>query len=493
MYTRTFMNRGRAGALIAAGVVSGGAWSGAQAQAMVPVRDLAAVEAKSSANFGNIFNVRQLAGGKVLINDGVRRQLVMLDDKLTNPRVVIDSVSDGANGYGPRAAPLIPYLADSTLFVDGTSLSLLVIDPFGKVAHVMSAPKPGDLRFLAGGASGVDTKGNLIYRGSQVVMQNRVQTGPGGGGAAQNGPVQPPDSSPILRANLESRTVDTIGRVKIQNGTRMNMNQGPDGKMQMKMTINPLITVDDWAVLSDGTVAFVRGHDYHVDWIRPDGSVKSTPKLPFDWKRLTDDDKQKLVDSARTAMDKSAADAKANAAKPGAANTDAAAVEKMVAAMGAGGGMTGVGGAGGGGGMVIRIETRDVGGGGGGGAPQVFSSAGPGGPGNMQLAAPIVDFVPLKEIADYYPAIRPGAAKADLDANLWVLPTTSAQSKAGELVYDVISSRGDLTQRVRVPAGRSIAGFGKNGVVYLMFRDGTNGWYLERTHIVNNVRASGPQ
>ncbi len=455
--------------------------SSASAQSAVPVRDLAMVDAKSSENFGNIFNVRQLAGGKVLVNDGVRRRLVMLDDKLSNAKVVIDSVSDGGNGYGPRAAPLIPYLSDSTLFVDGTSLSLLVIDPFGKVSHVMSAPKPSDLRFLAGGASGVDTKGNLIYRGAQMMTQNRIQGSPGQPAA----PVQPPDSAPIIRANLESRTVDTIGRVKIQSGTRMNMNQGPDGKMVMKMTVNPLVTVDDWAVLSDGTVAFVRGHDYHVDWIRPDGTKLSTAKLPFDWKRLTDDDKQKLVDSARTAIDKADSTSKANAAKPGGANADAMAVEKMAAAMGAGG-MGG--GGGGGGGMEIRI-VRAEGGGGGGGAPQVYSSNG-GGANTLQMGAPVIDFVPLKDIADYYPAIRPGAAKADLDANLWVLPTTSAQSKSGELVYDVISNRGELTQRVRVPSGRSIAGFGKNGVVYLMYRDGTNGWLLERTKIVNYTRAT---
>jgi hypothetical protein len=101
-----------------------------------------------------------------------------------------------------------------------------------------------------------------------------------------------------------------------------------------------------------------------------------------------------------------------------------------------------------------------------------------------------VDYVPLKEIADYYPAIRPGAAKADLDGNLWVLPTTSAQSKAGELVYDVINNRGALIYRVRLPLGRLIAGFGHRGVVYLMHRDGAYGWQLERTTVAASARAT---
>ena len=47
----------------------------------------------------------------------------------------------------------------------------------------------------------------------------------------------------------------------------------------------------------------------------------------------------------------------------------------------------------------------------------------------------------LKDIADYYPAICPGAVRADLDGNLWILPTSSAQSKAGELIYDITRAR----------------------------------------------------
>ena len=452
----------------------------------VPIRALAAADAKTPAHFGNIFGLRQLAGGKVLVNDGVRRQLVMLDANLANPTVVVDSVSEGGNSYGPRAAPLIPYLADSSLFVDGSSLSLLVIDPNGKVAHVMSAPKPGDLRFLAGSASGVDGQGNLVYRGAMTI--NRSMLGPGAQPGQMPAMIQPPDSAPIVRANFETRAVDTVGRVKIQSGSRMNMTQDANGKMTAKLTINPLPTVDEWAVLSDGSIAFVRGHDYHIDWIRPDGTRSSSPKLPFDWKRLTDDDKQKLVDSARTAMDKAAADAKAAGANPMAATMGAVAG----AATGGGAG----GGGGGGAGMEIRVMTMAGGAGGGGGGDRGMSIGAPGPGGatpsmqNFNMGAPQIEFVPLKEIADYYPAIRSGATKADLDGNLWILPTTSARSKAGELVYDVVNNRGELFQRVRLPVGRSIAGFGHNGVIYLMYRDIAVGWFLERTKISNSASAT---
>ena len=449
----------------------------AAAQNAVPIRELSAVDAKSTDHFGAILGVRPLKDGGVLVNDGSRRQLVTLDKSFGKRTVVVDSVTEGGQSYGPRASPLISYLGDSSLFVDGQSLSLLVLDPNGKVAHVMSAPKPGDLRFLSGSASGVDAKGDLVYRTPMQIIRNGPP--PGATPGAPPPPIQPPDSQAVVRASFDTRMVDTIGRVKVSNGTKMDMNRSADGKMTMTMTINPLNTVDEWAVLSDGTIAFVRGHDYHVDLLRPDGSKISSEKLPFDWKRLSDEDKQALIDSARTAQDKQAADAKAAAANPGAPRPA---------------GMDGGGGGGGEVRMVIGIGPGGgggavpMGGGGGGGGGMTFTTNGP--PGAAGTIQQKTEFVPLKEIADYYPAIRQGAAKADLDGNLWILPTTSAQAKNGELIYDVVSNKGVLFQRVRLPVGRSIAGFGHDGVVYLMYRDGTAGWYLERTKILNNGRAA---
>ena len=49
-----------------------------------------------------------------MINDGLRRQLVVLDGNLANPKVLVDSVAEGGQSYGPRPSPFIPYLADST-------------------------------------------------------------------------------------------------------------------------------------------------------------------------------------------------------------------------------------------------------------------------------------------------------------------------------------------------------------------------------------------
>jgi hypothetical protein len=212
--------------------------------------------------------------------------------------------------------------------------------------------------------------------------------------------------------------------------------------------VQPVPTEDSWSVLSDGTIAFVRGRDYHVDWILPDGTKRSTDKLPFDWKRLTDEDKQHLIDSARVVRDSLVAIRNRRVNGP--------------ATSGRAGDV--------GGGDPSQGRGRS-----GGGAADPAT----GQQGSIQKIA----FVPLSEIPDYYPPIHPNAAMADADGNLWILPTTSAQSKQGELVYDVVNPKKGLFQRVRMPLGRSIAGFGKGGVVYLQSGDRTNGFYLERARV----------
>jgi hypothetical protein len=385
----------------------------------VPVRELTAVDARTSASFGNVFGVRHLANATLLVNDGVHRQLVLLDASLDHPVVVLDSVAVGGNSYGPRASPLIPYLADSSLFVDGASLTLLVIDPAGKVARVMSAPKPSDVRSLAGSASGTDPRGNLVYRGLLASFTVPAT-------ATTPAYTQWPDSAPIVRASFETRTVDTLARVRVQTIARYNFARDADGKIVRRATVAPVLTPDEWAVLSDGSIAIVRGRDYHVDWIDADGTRASTAPLPFDWRRITDGEKQGLVDSARKVVE---------------------------AAMAA--------------------------------SPSVSPSASASGAPAPSVSAPVLDMLP---VPDYYPPIRDGAVKADLDGNLWILPATSAGSKSGALLYDVVSRKGGLMYRVRLPAGRSIAGFGRGGTVYLMAGDAAHGWSVERARVAGASR-----
>ncbi len=426
------------------------------AQQAPAVRLIAAPNASTKPVLSLAAAVRQLPSGGLLVNDILRRQLVLFDNTLANETIVADSVSGGASSYGIRPGGIIPYFGDSTLFVDPAGLSMFVIGPTGAIARVASVPRSQDASTIGsnmGGLPGLDAKGRIVYSAGAGPMRITSMQRPNNG-AASNGPQitlpDPPDTGALVRIDPSSRKLDTATFVKIPK-VKMNMQQGEKG-MSITREINPLPVIDDWAVLSDGSVAIVRGRDYHVDWINADGSMTSSPKLPFDWQRLTDEDKAAVIDSAKKSSDAALA-ASANAG-PGAAT-------KAV---------TGAAPDGGGRGAVLMSFSTTVDGGG----RTTTSSAGPGG--GIQMT-----FVSINELPDYRPVFtQTGAVKADADDNIWI--RTSAQ-RAGAIagaIYDVVDRKGEIVDRVQVPAGRTIVGFGKGGVVYMMARDDKGAW-IERT------------
>jgi hypothetical protein len=348
------------------------------------------------------------------VNDGGRRQLVSLDDKLANVRVLMDSVPRDGLRYGNSARTMMPYVADSMLMVDVASRSLIVLDPNGKVVRTMSVPNPRDISFIGSrgdGVAGVDPQGRLVYRG----LQAEIPT-PSGDSMITRYTLA--DRAPILRANFKTQAVDTVGNVRIAS-TSTERRRVLRGNTTTTYRMNPAAVVDAWAVLSDGTMAIVRGQDYHIDWMRPDGSTTSTPKVEFPWKTLSDADKANLFETSTASMNRNAATNRADYGRPDAPGAQ----------------------------PPMRYES-----------------------------------VPTSEYPDYYPAIRTSGVHADRDANLWVLTTATTNAAPGEKVFDVFNNRGVLTQRVRVPESKQVVGFGKGGVVYLAVRD-IGGFVLERTRV----------
>src|SRR5439155_38745 len=92
--------------------------SASEKQQGVPILDLPAATVKSASTFGVITGLREVPGGRVLINDGRRYQLKLLDSTLATLSVVFDSIPGTATSYGNRPIPLLRYLGDSSLTVD---------------------------------------------------------------------------------------------------------------------------------------------------------------------------------------------------------------------------------------------------------------------------------------------------------------------------------------------------------------------------------------
>jgi hypothetical protein len=419
------------------------------AQQSPAIRQLGPAVAKSNESFANVVNVRPISGGKLLVNDVSNRRVLLFDSTLASFTVVADSTPATANAYSGRSANLIPYRGDSTLFVDAQSLSMLVIDPAGRVGRVMSVPRAEDVVSLAGpigGAIGFDKSGRLVYRAVPRI-ERRMPSADG-----HVAPREMPDSSPVVRIDLATRQLDTVGFVKIPRPS-MQMSRDADGRVQMSVTVNPLPVIDEWAVLSDGSIAFVRGRDYHVDWVNPDGTKSSSLKMPFEWQRLTDEDKVAFIDSVKVARERMGIGG--------------------VVQMAMGGGPPPAGGTAPPPGGADRMQVTIVQGG---AAPPAGGT-----PTRSQQMQPRFNFVAPSELPDYKPPFFAGAARADMDGNLW-LRTIPTKAISGGPVYDVINRQGGLVDRVQVPSGRTIIGFGPGGDVYLAARN-ENTTVLERAKV----------
>jgi hypothetical protein len=380
-----------------------------------------------------------------MVNDLTARKVSLLDPTLAHSTVIADSTSATSMAYSSRLGGIIPYHGDTTLFVDPQSNSMLVLDGAGKVVRVMSVPKAQDATFLIGGPfgnPGIDPSGRLVYR-----TMLRPKFAPPGADGKFAAPMSI-DSAPIIRFDLDARRADTAGYIKVP-APRVSISSS-EGRMQVTMQMNPMSVTDDWALMPDGDIAVVRGADFRVDLLKPDGTVVKGEKIPFDWQRLNDSSKQAIVDSVRKVVED--------------ARTRELAIVQGSASATAGS----ASGATTGGRAVIQMRVGD-------GPPAAGAPASRSGGTSIEI--PPVEFAPLSEMPDYRPAFSAGAARADTDGNLWIRTSTVFN---GAPVYDIVNSSGQLVDRVQLPAGRSIAGFGTGGFVYLAVRDGTVGVRLEK-------------
>lgn len=399
------------------------------AQHIIPVRSTLPATATLTQALGSFPTLRAVSGGFLLINDATWHRLLLADSTLSKVEIVADTESGRRFQYGATAARLIPFLGDSTLFADISSQSFLVLDASGKTARVAAAPKAGDFGAMRFGSAGSNARGDLLYRvvPKQVVITDRSGTTI----------THSPDSAAIVRADFASRSVDTVAKLKMHVPQVLYSEARPGGTKVNTVVVLPFSAIDDWAVAPDGTIVIVRGRDYHLEWISADGAVRSSLKLPFDWLRLSDEQKQQLADSARRVVQARLDSARARSASRGRAS---------------GIGLTG---------------SVDL-------ASGVNSSI----PLDANVRA-----TPLDSIPDYVPPIRPGSVLPDYEGNIWILPFTSSRAGSGRITYDVVNARGELFERVQLPQGKSIAGFGKDGALYLAWRDSSGSWHLERTRV----------
>lgn len=396
------------------------------AQKPPTVRQIGRLEHVTTGPLASVGTALAMRDGRVLVNDRIALRVLLFDSTLAHPIVVADTTSATANAYGPRADGLIWFRGDSALLIDQTSLSMSVIDPSGKIGRVMAMPRAQDAQEIIGAR--VDAGGRLVYFNGLGALPGFVMLGPGDAIYRDGKPTafarfnMHVDSAWLVRVDPTSRTLDSVAVLRIPKLDRKLKTDDNGGLISIVTTYDPLPVVDDWTVLRDGTIAVVRGRDYHIDWLDRGGKWSSSPKLPFDWLKLDDARKQALIDSTVARWQ---------------AQND----------------------------QIMR------GGRGGGGPPPNFAP---------MIAAPAA----LESLPTYAPAfatLQSGGSpvSADADGNVWIRTTVIID---GRPVYDVVNRRGEMIDRIQLPAFRTIAGFGP-GVIYMAVKDAAGAVHLERARI----------
>lgn len=391
-------------------------------QETIPLRQLAPAVASDSNVLTEVSDVRCLSDGRVVVNDRSARRVLIFDSTLSAPIIVMaNDVASTGGKYGAMPGRILAARSDTTVFVDREAGALVLISARGTLARSIAPPASTDLTgFLlaAYGQPSVDPLGRFIYRGGILRRESPTQLGPAPDSGRLSFTVFR-DSSPILRADLDRRTVDTIAKLALPVATSVRMGTGGGNSISFA-AYNPLPLSDDWTLLPDGTVAVVRAHDYHIDWIRSDGTTEMTPPMPFDWRRIATEEKVRIVDSVKKYFTEQLALQPPPPRPPG-----------------------------------VRAPPP----------PVPFTT------------------VDAAELPDYYPPTRAGQIRADPSGNVWILPTTSVLAGGGGLVWDVVNRRGQIAERVLLPKGRNLVGVGSGGVVYMSFSSRPGHVRLERAQV----------
>lgn len=432
----------------------------------IPLRDVDRPSATSVDRFVRIGGVRELLNGSVVVNDYGRRQLLSIDQTLGAKQVLLDSQSVNI-GYGRQEAMLAPFIGDSIMLISRYALSV-VDSRTGRLMRWGPARTYPLIGALNPPTVGLDANGNYVFRAS-------VSQRPPAGAAASDSTAKPTvgpgtDSGVVVRANFTTRAITPAARLFQQPLGKISMDKAADGRMIARTVINVLPLVDEFAILSDGTIAVLRASDYHIDFIDSDGKVESAPKLPFPFVNLTEGDRQALIDSARTAQAAADATGQSTMAREGAAVAAGVAVAKA----------TGLNGTKPGDGFSVDVKQTGAL-----AAGTVTANPGQALQGTLPFAtrAADIEYVPAERLPSRIPAFRGGRTMSvDLNDNIWIQTTAKDPSLQGGVMYDVVSRSGKLEQRVRIPAGRTIAGFGRNGDLYLAFKDDV-GFGIERVAV----------
>ncbi len=390
----------------------------------VPRQPIGPLVATSPVAFRAITQLVTLSDGRVLVNDPLRRQVILLDSTLALATIVLDSVAGRENSYGSATGVLLPFRGDSALFNDRVDNTLLVLGPRGTICRVMAAP-------LGGTPTMFSPRLGMFYTTSMslsdaVPESRRLYPAVG----EPDNIIEVDDS--LLVASLDlatrSRRIDTVAT--IASGDRVTLTLRANHKGSTTFLAPPFPYIDASVVVSDGSLALLRSREYRLEWINADGTRALSPKLPFDWHPLPDAERTRLTDSINLGRTTEFATRLTTWVADSAAGT----LQTTSAVTYTAGG--------------TRLERQ------------------------VKVPRPVPPLlVDVADVPQYLPPTSRGAVVADADDNVWIRLLPFPPATDADAIYDVVNRQGALLRRVTVPAGHTIIGL-TSGFVFLSSANG---------------------
>ena len=231
------------------------------ARAQEPVR-FGSPDAVAAEPRGSISGIRVQRGGSVLVADGVEARLVRLSPDLAEATVI------GREGQGPdeyrQPDGLFALPGDSTLMTDLGNGRLAVLAPDGSIVRtepIARENEDGGMMLVLPAAT--DAEGGIWFA-SRGGMGRQMSLD---------------DSLQVRRLDLATGEMPIVARLTPPPMT--SSTSGGAGNTQQRIMPIPFGPEDAWSVGAGG-LAIVRAEPYHVERIRPDGSVVVGPEAAWE-------------------------------------------------------------------------------------------------------------------------------------------------------------------------------------------------------------------
>jgi hypothetical protein len=253
----------------------------------LPVRDLPKPTREIDDPFSLILASREIRPGVLVVSDGMEEQVSIVDFAKGSKAPL------GRKGGGPgeytMAAGLFRLAGDTLWILDGQGAAarLVAFGPDLKAGTTFTVQlfDQSDTSVVQGAMFG-DTRGRLY----STAMKFRMS----GTGAII------PDSMDLVwfdpRATKVARHL--IAKVRTPSTGKQDIqNQG--GHIKVTTPFPGLVPADAWVAFPDGRVAIVRGANYRIEFILPNGTKPAPTTIAYERYKVTEEDKKAELEAIR--------------------------------------------------------------------------------------------------------------------------------------------------------------------------------------------------